>query len=509
MSNLSLPSPFAMIIFGATGDLTQRKLVPALFHLFRKGVLPQEFFIVGFSRREYNHQAFKEFLKDSLKKYDTQEAFSEEEWLKFSGKIFYQKGDLESVGGYQALIELLKGFDGKLAACVPRFFYLATPPDKCGVILDFLHQTQLAEGCGQGSDKWTKVLVEKPFGRSLEEAKNLDAKLVRIFKEEQIFRIDHYLGKETVQNIVSLRYGNILFEPIWNRQFIDHIQITVAETVGIEARGNFYEGVGALRDMAQSHLLELLAAVAMGEPQTFDAEGIRSARARVIESINCIEPKDAAKLTVRGQYGQGRVTQNGKTFPVPAYREEERVSPTSNTETYVAIKLTLDDKRWQDMPFYLRTGKRLDRKATEISVVFKEPQMKLFVQHKAVSQSITNVLTFRIDPSEGIILTLNAKKPGLGKMMEQKLMSFTYDGNDKLVNPYERLLLDAMRGDQMLFTRTDEVLSSWEFVSKIAEGWWYQGTPRFPNYQAGSWGPDAAQELIEQDGRRWLSKKLF
>lgn len=497
-----LTSPFVIIIFGATGDLTQRKLLPAFFHLFQKQILPEHFFIVGFSRREYSHDDFKEFLKDAIKKYDTKHDFDQTAWEKFCGKIYYQEGQFDRDTGYRALIGKLAEFDGFMKACVPRYFYLATPPQNYASILKFLHQTELSEGCGQGSDKWTKVMIEKPFGRSLADAKDLDKKLAQIFKEEQIYRIDHYLGKEVVQNILAFRYGNTIFDAVWNRQFIDHVQITIAETLGVETRGNFYEGVGALRDMAQSHLLELLAAVAM-KPQRNDAEGIRSARAQIIKSINWIEPHEVNQKTVRGQYDLGRVElQSGVQQTAVDYRQEVNVDANSNTETFVALKLTLTDPRWQNVPFYLRTGKRLKRKATEIAVVFKEPRLKLFGQE----QIGTNVLTFRIEPDEGMNIMMMVKRIGLVNEFEQIPLSFNYRKDVELPDAYERILLDCFRSDQTLFTRTDEVAASWKLIGKIAEGWWYQGDPHFPNYKAGSWGPPAAEDLIRKDSRNWLLK---
>lgn len=500
-SHQSLTSPFVIVIFGATGDLTQRKLLPALFHLYQKKLLPEHFFIVGFSRRAYSTDDFKEFLRDAFKKYDFTHAFNESSWEEFCGKIYYQKGEFSTPEGYLLLIEKLKEIDDFMKACVPRYFYLATPPDKYSTIIEFLDQTKLSEGCGQGSDKWTKVMVEKPFGRSLEDARKLDNTLARIFKEEQIYRIDHYLGKETVQNIIAFRYGNTIFDAVWNSQFIDHVQITIAETLGVETRGNFYEGVGALRDMAQSHLLELMAAVAM-KPTTSSGEAIRDARAKIISSIHHIEPEDVGERVVRGQYGslssQSTVHSLQK---IKGYREEPNVDPTSNTETFVALKLTLDDPRWRGVQFYLRTGKRLKEKATEISIVFKEPRLHLFHDlHEA------NVLTFRIEPNEGMTIAMVAKKVGLTNEFGSIPLSFNYQKEVELPEAYERILLDVMRGDQTLFTRTDEVKASWVLISKIAAGWWREGKPEFPNYEPGSWGPEEAAELIERDGRKWLLK---
>lgn len=489
-----LTSPFAMVIFGATGDLTKRKLIPALFHLFKKDMLPKDFFIIGFSRRNYTNEQFREYIKEHFITYDKKHVFDEVGWKQFEQKLSYQIGDFDEPKGYLELIDKLKTLDDTLHACVPRFFYLATPPDKYETILNYLNETKLDEGCGQGSDKWTKVMIEKPFGRSLTDAKSLDAKLSNIFKEAQIYRIDHYLAKETVQNILAFRYTNALFDPLWNKKYIDHVQITIAETLGVETRGNFYEGVGALRDMAQSHLLELMAAVAM-KPQTYTSEGIRDARAKIIDSIQMIKPEEVAQKVVRGQYKGSQ--------KIKGYRLENSVDPHSDTETYVALKLTLDDHRWEGVPFYLRTGKRLAQKVTEIAIVLKQPGHMLFTPDHKLKP---NVLIFRIEPDEGISILLNAKKTGLSNEFERIPLEFDYHKDVDLPDAYERILLDAMRGDQTLFTRTDEVSSAWEFISNIIKGWEQSGEPTFPNYEPGSWGPDEANKLIEKDGRAWLLK---
>ncbi len=456
--------------------------------------------MIGYSRRDYSDLEFIEFLHSALVSHDTRLIFDEAIWKQFSEKLSYQKGTFDERDGYLKLIDKLSLIDQRMNACVPRYFYLATPPDQYEVILNHLHETKLSEGCGQGSDKWTKVLIEKPFGRSLSDAKALDAKLARLFKEEQIYRIDHYLAKEAVQNILAFRYGNSIFEPVWNKDFIDHVQISIAETLGVETRGNFYEGVGALRDMAQSHLLELMAAVAMKEPSRYDADGIRKERARIIAKVSCIQPEEVSRFTVRGQYGKGPAHRS--LVEIPSYREEPNVSPFSTTETYVALKLTLNDKRWEGAPFYLRTGKRMAKKATQISVVFKNPELNLIDPQKHMVKG--NILTFHIEPEEGITLTLNAKRVGLETVFEQMPMRFSYSTKAELSDAYERLLLDAMKGDQTLFTRTDEVASEWEFISNIISGWETHGIPHFPNYRAGSWGPVEADTLIRQDGREWL-----
>jgi len=503
-SQQPISSPFVMVIFGATGDLTQRKLIPAMFHLFQKKLLPEHFYIVGFSRRDYSTEDFKEFLSNALQKYYPHRV-DEKRWQEFCGKCYYQQGNFDEKDGYNALIDKLAQFDELLKSCVPRFFYLATPPDKYAPILDYLHSTKLSEGCGQGSDKWTKILIEKPFGKSLKDAQELDMKLAQFFKEEQIYRIDHYLGKETVQNILAFRFGNTIFSPVWKNTHIDHVQITIAETLGVETRGNFFEGVGTLRDMAQSHLLELMAAITMHEPQTFESNAIRTARTKTIEQIKLIQPSQVSRFAVRGQYGGQNSElndQNSKDGFLP-YRDEKNVAPKSNTETFVALKLEHTDKNWQGVPFYLRTGKRLSKKATVINVVFKPAALKMLGKGASVTP---NVLTFHIEPNEGIELTLNAKQVGLDSVFETVPMSFMYRRDRELPDSYERLLMDAMRGDQTLFTRTDEVTASWELVSRIAEGWWKEGSPKFPNYDSGSWGPKEAEELIARDGRSWLLK---
>jgi len=485
-----------MVIFGATGDLTQRKLIPALFHLFQKKVLPPHFYIVGFSRRPYTSEDFKEFLEQAIKKFH-QHNFSESQWHEFIGKCYYQQGNFSEVRGYIDLIEKLNEFDELLSSCVPRFFYLATPPDNYPEILKYLHSTKLSEGCGQGSDKWTKIMIEKPFGKSLDDAQKLDRKLAQFFNEEQIYRIDHYLGKEAVQNILAFRFANSIFDPVWNNKYIDHVQVTIAETLGVETRGNFFEGIGTLRDMAQSHLLELMTAITMPEPQRFDAVGIRNARSRSIKEIICLKPSEVKSRTVRGQYGLS------SSKLVAGYREEPNVNPKSNTETFVALKLFTTDGLWDRVPFYLRTGKRLARKATEISVIFKEPKLKML--GRGEKEIVANTLTFRIEPNEGIDLSLNAKRVGFERVFKQIPLSFSYDKTDGVLpESYEKLLVDVMRGDQTLFTRTDEVQASWKLISRISEGWQEENDLRFPNYAAGSWGPKAAEELIQKDGREWL-----
>ena len=489
----NVSSAFVMVIFGATGDLTQRKLIPALYHLFKKNILPQWFYIVGFSRRPYAQEDFKDFIINSIRTYG--HGFDDESIQAFCGKCYYLQGDFDTENKYSDLADMLGEFDNHLKACVPRLFYLATPPDKYSVILENLAGSKLSEGCGQGSDKWTKILIEKPFGRSLEDSMKLDLKLSEIFKEDQIYRIDHYLGKETVQNILAFRFGNTIFEPVWNRHFIDHVQITIAETLGVETRGNFYEGVGALRDMVQSHLLELMAAVTMPQPQRFDAEAIRKSRIKSISQIVPIKAVEVKNYVVRGQYGVGGGTDVG-------YRQEANVDRASMTETFVALKLNSADKNWRGVPFYLCTGKRLAEKRTQIVIVFKEPDLKMMGKPEIDA----NRLRIRIEPYEGIEITLNAKKVGLNHMFEQVPMSFNYTKDQHLADAYEKILIDAMHGEQTLFTHTQEVTAAWKLVSPIAKVWQKDHSVRFPNYDSGTWGPKEAEELVKKDGREWIIK---
>lgn len=473
-------SPFAMVIFGATGDLMKNKLLPALFSLFKQNKLPQEFHIIGFSRRELTNAEFVNFFPNLV---------SKEGWADFVKHLQYQQGSFEEAKGYSQLIDKLNGFDKKMGACITRFFYLATPPQNYEMILNFLESTKLAEGCGQGSSKWTRIIVEKPFGKDLETAIKLDKELSEIFEEKQIFRVDHYLGKETVQNILAFRFANGIFDPVWNKNYLDHVQITFAEKKGIEGRGNFFDGVGILRDVAQNHLMQLIAAVAMEQPKSFSKEGLRDERVKVIKALKHIEEDEVEKNVVRGQYRD--------------YLSEKDIPQNSTTETFIAMKFFVNTPRFQNIPFYVRAGKKMPKNTVEISLVFLQTCHILFKEYGC--PEIGNVLTIRIQPNEGISIRMIAKKPGTKLALETVNMHFTYQEAfmTKGVEAYEKVLLDIFAGDQMLFNRSDELSSSWEFITKILNGWKNQESI-IMNYEEGSWGPKEAEDLIAKDGRKWL-----
>ncbi len=484
-----MQSPFIIVIFGATGDLAQHKLFPALFSLYKQGSLSNDLYVVGFARRELTDKAYQEFLAQEM------DVSSDPQWESFASRIFYQQGLFDEPRGYTELIEKLHTFDKQLGACLPRVFYLATPPDNYPAILQNLTETKLSEGCGSGSEQWTRVAIEKPFGKDLETAENLDKTLSEMFEEKQIFRVDHYLGKETVQNMIAFRFANSIFEPVWNKEHVDHVQITWAESSGIGKRGQFFDGVGMLRDVAQNHLLQLLATVAMEQPKSFSKEAVRDARADAIRAIRPINSEEVSQLVIRGQY--------------EGYTKEKDVAQDSQTETYVAMKLFVDTPRFADVPFYLRAGKKMDKDLVDIKIVFKQTCHVLFKE--AGCPEIGNVLTIRIQPDEGISLRVIAKEPSTAKAsstppsakfsLATVNMNFSYHHTfgSHGVDAYEKILLDCINGDQMLFNRSDELESSWQLISSILKG---ESAPRV--YPQGSWGPDAAVDLLAKDGRSWL-----
>lgn len=473
-----LKSPFILVIFGATGDLAQNKLIPGLFSLYLNNQLPTEFYIIGFSRRKLSHFEFHEHLKKEQ---------THEKWVEFTSHILYQSGSFEKEEGYLELGKQLVEIDEKLGACVARFFYLATPPDHYESILEKLVSTKLSEGCSDEdhSSKWTRVILEKPFGKDLETARQLDLRLSEYFEEKQIFRVDHYLGKETVQNMLAFRFANGIFEPVWNNTLIDHVQISWGETKGIGNRGNFFEGIGILRDFLQNHVMQLIAAVAMEQPRSFTKEDLRDARAEVIKSIRL----DGNSQVVRGQYD--------------GYKSEEDVDPNSTTETFVATKLFIDTPRFEGVPFYLRVGKKMPKDLVEISVVFVQTCHILFKEFGC--PEIGNVITFRIQPNEGISLRFIAKKPGAKLGLESVDMKFNYKESfgTRGLEAYEKILLDIFSGDQMLFNRSDELDSSWSLISEVLSKWETAAEP-VKVYAPGTWGPEEANKLIENDGRYWL-----
>lgn len=477
--------------------------MPSLYSLLANKILPERFMVVGFARRPFSHEEFRSLMKEAVLKHTRAKRIDVRALNKLLSNLYYCQGLFEEVTPYKKVIELLSSFDKEMSACITRFFYLATPPANYSIILSKLAATKLSIGCGQGSSKWTRILIEKPFGKDLDTAKKLEEQLSKTFDEKQIYRIDHYLAKETIQNILAFRFANSMFEPLWNKDCIDHIQITLAESSGIGTRGKFYEGVGALKDVAQNHLMAMLAYIAMEQPVNMNVETIRRERVKVLECIKKMTRDEILYQVVRGQYSRGKIGER----EVAGYRQERNVEPNSNTDTYVAFKLFIENKRWRGVPFYLRTGKRMPFSAARISIQFKKPTHKLFdsiYEHKEHWHD--NVLTFRIQPREGISMQILAKEPGLGFHLQNVKMDFSYEssfGHD-LFDSYERLLIDSMRADQTLFATGAGFDATWRVITDIEKVWEGLPPPKFPNYSAGFWGPEEAEELISRDGRHWL-----
>ncbi|MBI3979510.1 MAG: glucose-6-phosphate dehydrogenase [Chloroflexi bacterium] len=491
-----LAEPCVVVIFGATGDLTRRKLVPALYDLVREGLLPSNVTIVGFARRPLSDAAFRAQLREGVEQFAEARPLHPELWEDFAAGITYLAADFEDPMGYRELARLLDRLDAERGTLGNRLFYLATPPSAYAPIIAQLGAAGLNRSTG-----WARIIVEKPFGHDLQSAHELNEQLLAVFRESQVFRIDHYLGKETVQNILALRFGNGIFEPLWNRQFIDHVQIAVAESIGVEGRGRYYEEAGALRDMVQSHMFQLLSLVAMEPPALFAATAVRNEKVKVLQSIRPIRPEQVAESTVRAQYVAGP-TGSGI---VRGYLEEPGVSLASRTETYVALQLEIDNWRWAGVPFYLRHGKRLARRETQIAIVFRLPPTMLFGRNGA-SALEPNVLALRIQPDPGISLRFGAKVPGPAMRLRAVHMDFLYGASFGAAehDAYERLLLDAILGDSTLFTRRDEVEAAWALIDPIREGWQTMKEAPLPTYLAGSWGPAASAGFIAREGRKWV-----
>jgi glucose-6-phosphate 1-dehydrogenase len=497
-----MPQPCTVVIFGATGDLTHRKLIPALYNLAADGDLPSALTVVGFARRDKTDEQFRAELEEAAKKFSRQ-SVQDELWQSFAGRIFYHRSEFADPEGYKALAKRLEEIDAKFGTRGNRLFYLSVAPSEFEGILENLKKFELNKSPAGG---WTRVIVEKPFGYDLATARELNTVVNNTFAEADTFRIDHFLGKETAQNIMVLRFANGIFEPLWNHRYIDHVQITASEPLGVEGRGPYYDHSGALRDMVQNHLLQLLCLTAMEPPTDLSADSVRDEKVKVVRSLRPLRGDDVAKNVVRGQYDAGAI--NGKS--VPAYRKEDRVDPESMTETFVALKVNVDNWRWADIPFYIRVGKRLPKGGTEIAVQFRNAPAVLFNKSARETHSAAevgaNVLVIRIQPDEGISLRMQAKIPGTALRIEPVKMDFHYGTSFGKASPeaYERLLLDAMSGDATLFARRDEVEQAWKFIDDIEHAWHVRPTPPplFP-YPAGSWGPKEADELIEGDGRTW------
>ncbi len=486
------PEPASLVIFGGSGDLTARKLLPALYNLALQRLLPASFAVVGSARRPMTTAEFRTELHDAVAEFSRTRPINEDVWSTFAQTIHYVPTSDED--GYDELARTLDRLDGELGTAGNRLFYLATPPVAYEPIIRSIGAHQLRSPKG-----WSRIVVEKPYGHDLRSATDLTSVVLDVFRENEVFRIDHYLGKETVQNILVLRFSNGIFEPIWTRQYVDHVQITAAESLGIEERAGYYDKAGALRDIVQNHLLQLLALVAMEPPAAFDDRAVRDEKVKVLRALRPIPEEEVAERTVRAQYAAGYI--GGEK--VHGYRQEPGVAPGSSTETFVAMKCFVDNWRWEGIPFYVRTGKRMPKRSTEIAIQFRVAPHRIFT--KAASEGLeANALVLRIQPDEGIALKFGAKVPVQGLRIRTVNMDFGYGAAFMVDAPdaYETLILDALRGDATLFTRRDEVEQQWAFADPILARW-REGDPPLATYAAGTWGPPEADALIERDGRAW------
>ncbi len=480
------PDPCIIVIFGASGDLTEKKLMPALYSLAVRHLLPEQFGIIGAARSEETDDEFRSRMQQAVKDH-ARDPYDDEVWSALAKGMRYTTLDFADDKGEDELRDKLNELDQQLGTQGNRVYYFAVPPAAIGTLVAEIAERRAAEG-------WLRLIIEKPFGHDLASAKDLNAEIQQHFAENEVFRIDHYLGKETVQNMLALRFANGIFEPIWNRQFIDHVQITVAESIGIEGRAGYYEQAGAIRDIFQNHLLQLVALTAMEPPIDFTADSVRNEKVKVLKAMHTPGPKHV----IRGQYGPGFV----EGVEVRGYREEQGVAPGSMTETFVAAKLFVDNWRWADTPFYVRMGKRLARRETTIAIQFKRAPHPPFDDGGEGLRP--NVLLIHVQPNEGVSLAIGAKVPGQGMTIRTVHMDFLYGGafREGLPDAYERLILDAMLGEATLFTRSDEIEEQWALVDAIV-AFWQRDRPSFPNYPAGTWGPAAADELLHRDGRSW------
>ncbi len=495
-----LTAPCSIVIFGASGDLTARKLIPALYHLCKDKLMPPAFRVIGFARREKTDEAWRQELRTALDQFSRTKPVDEKLWQEFSANLFYCVGDVTDAGAYAKLGKKLKSFDSPQLH-QNLLFYLATQPSQFGGIIEQLYKASLLHKDKENSDEgWQRIVIEKPFGHDLATAKALNHELTRFANEQQVFRIDHYLGKETVQNILMFRFSNSVFEQLWSRESVSHVQITVSEKLGVGDRGGYYEEAGALRDMVQNHMLQVLALVSMEPPVSLEAESIRDEKVKLLKSIRHLTAAEVAKQVVRGQYFAGSVGGQAR----PGYRQETKVKPDSNVETFVAAKLFVDNWRWSGVPFYLRTGKNLPMSASEVRIQFCPTPNVLFAA-ACGNKLDANALTLRLQPNEGISLRFNGKVPGMSLGVRPVRMHFSYDSEFGAYTPeaYERLLLEAIAGDATLFIRRDEVETAWQIVDSIRAGWQDKPLTNREFYAAGTWGPIAADDLLAESGHKW------
>jgi glucose-6-phosphate 1-dehydrogenase len=496
-SSISPADPCTIVIFGASGDLSRRKLIPALYGLAAQNCLARRFAIIGFARTPLADEAFQQLAIESVRKFSDAATLREKECKEFAEALAYVSGDYRQPDAFEKLKGRMEELDNLHNLHGNRLFYLATPPDIYPVVIEQLRRAGLTKNPNDKS--WTRIIIEKPYGRDLASARKLNQIVLSAFDESQVYRIDHYLGKDTVQNLMVLRFGNAIFEPLWNRNYVAHVQITAAETLGVEQRAAFYETAGATRDMIQSHMLQLTSLVSMEPPAAFDATAVRNEKIKVLQSIRPYTPQTIARDIVRGQYGPGNAPDSSSSM-LAGYREEPGVAKDSGTETFVAMKLLIDNWRWADVPFYLRTGKRLPKRMTEIAIQFRRAPHLVFRGQDLSS----NALVLNIQPDEGISVSFNAKLPGQEMQLKTVTMDFSYQvafGVGER-SAYATLINDCMRGDATLFDRADGVEAAWSLVDPILE-YFQSHKPGFPNYAAGTWGPREADELLERDGRHW------
>jgi glucose-6-phosphate 1-dehydrogenase len=489
--------PCILVIFGATGDLTGRKLIPALYNLSLDGQLPGHFACIGFARRPQTNESFRQDMLDAVNKFSRNRPVDPEVWHAFNNQLFYHQSEFHEDKGYESLRRLMEHLDKQFGTKGNRLFYLSTQPSFFPLIIEKLSQHGLIYDADKIHDKWSRVIIEKPFGHDLKSAQQLQKEISAHLTESQIYRIDHFLGKETVQNLLVFRFTNSIFESIWNNNYIDQVQISVCEELGIGTRGRLWEESGMLRDIVQNHMMQLISLVAMEPPASLKADAIHAEKIKVLNAIRPLPQKNLSEAVVRGQYGLGYI--NGTE--VKGYRQEDNVSPTSNVESYAALKLFIDNWRWNGVPFYLRAGKRMPKRATEITIIFKKAPGYLF-QKDAFN---ANILVIRIQPDEGISLKMNCKIPGLSNLIQPVDMDFQYGTYFGAAPPeaYERLICDCMAGDNTLFARADEALTSWQLLTPILDYWAQEKPKDFPNYAAGTWGPQAADDLLARDGNHW------